>query len=154
MADYFAAVVAQAGAAQAKAAANWLMGDVSSALNRAGIGIEAIPVRPAQLAQLLARIADGTINHKIAKELFGLLWDANCDDANLVDSIINERGWKQISDSGALEAIVADVLAANPKSVEQYKAINALIGQAMKASKGQANPAQLTELLKQKIAAL
>ncbi|WP_338846921.1 Asp-tRNA(Asn)/Glu-tRNA(Gln) amidotransferase subunit GatB [Massilia sp. W12] len=159
MANYFGAVVEAAGPAHAKAAANWLMGEVSSSLNRAGIDIDAMPVRPAQLAQMLLRIADGTINQKIAKELFAALWEANREEANLADHIIAERGWKQISDSGALEAIVDSVLAANPKSIEQYKAgkeqaINALIGQAMKASKGQANPAQLTEMFKSRIAGM
>jgi aspartyl-tRNA(Asn)/glutamyl-tRNA(Gln) amidotransferase subunit B len=106
---------------------------------------------------MLKRIADGTISNKIAKEVFGAMWEAKSDDANLVDVIIEQKGLKQISDTGALEAIVNEVLANNEKSVEQYRAgkeaaINALIGQAMKASKGKANPAQLTELLKKKLA--
>jgi aspartyl-tRNA(Asn)/glutamyl-tRNA(Gln) amidotransferase subunit B len=106
---------------------------------------------------MLQRIADGTISNKIAKEVFAAMWEAKSADEQLVDAIIEAKGLKQISDSGALEAIVNEVLAANAKSVEQYRAgkeaaINALIGQAMKASKGKANPAQLTELLKQKLA--
>jgi aspartyl-tRNA(Asn)/glutamyl-tRNA(Gln) amidotransferase subunit B len=106
---------------------------------------------------MLKRIADGTISNKIAKEIFGDMWAENSDDENLVDVIIDKKGLKQISDTGALEAIVMEVLANNAKSVEQYRAgkeaaINALIGQAMKASKGKANPAQLTELLKKKLA--
>lgn len=156
MALYFEAVVATAGKENAKAAANWLMGDVSSTLNRENTDIVAAPVKPAQLANMLKRIADGTISNKIAKEIFGDMWAANTDDDNLVDTIIDQKGLKQISDTGALEAIVMEVLAANAKSVEQYRAgkeaaINALIGQAMKASKGKANPAQLTELLKKKL---
>jgi aspartyl-tRNA(Asn)/glutamyl-tRNA(Gln) amidotransferase subunit B len=157
MAVYFEAVVAKAGKENAKAAANWLMGDVSSTLNRENTDIGAAPVKPEQLAAMLKRIADGTISNKIAKEIFGAMWEANSADENLVDAIIDAKGLKQISDTGALEAIVNEVLAANEKSVEQYRAgkeaaINSLIGQAMKASKGKANPAQLTELLKKKLA--
>ena len=157
MARYFEAVVAKAGKDNAKAAANWLMGDVASTLNREGVEIAAAPVSAAQLALMLQRIADGTISNKIAKEVFAAMWEAKSADEQLVDAIIEAKGLKQISDSGALEAIVNEVLAANAKSVEQYRAgkeaaINALIGQAMKASKGKANPAQLTELLKQKLA--
>jgi aspartyl-tRNA(Asn)/glutamyl-tRNA(Gln) amidotransferase subunit B len=158
MATYYEAVVAKAGKDNAKAAANWLMGDVSSALNRADVGIEASPVEASQLALLLKRIADGTISNNAGKKVFGLMWEAQSEDEHLADAIIEREGLKQISDTGALEAIVDEVLAANAKSVEQYKAgkeaaINALIGQCMKASKGKANPAQVTELLKKKLAA-
>ena len=157
MATYFEAVVAKAGKEQAKAAANWLMGDVSSTLNREGVDIADAPVKAQQLALLLQRIADGTISNKIAKEVFAAMWEARSEQATLADDIIEAKGLKQISDSGALEKIVDEVLAANAKSVEEYragkeKAFNALIGQAMKATKGKANPAQLTELLKQKLA--
>lgn len=157
MAAYFEAVVAKAGKEQAKPAANWLMGDVSSTLNREGVEIAAAPVKAEQLALLLQRIADGTISNKIAKEIFGAMWEAPTDRATMVDDIIEAKGLKQISDSGALEKIVDEVLAANAKSVEEFragkeKAFNALIGQAMKASRGKANPAQLTDLLKRKLA--
>jgi len=157
MATYFVAVVEKAGKENAKAAANWLMGDVASTLNREGVDLDDAPVSAAQLAALLKRIADGTISNKAAKEVFAGMWEAKSADENLVDSIIEAKGLKQISDSGALEAIVNDVIAANEKSVEQYRAgkeaaLNALIGQAMKASRGKANPAQLTELLKAKLA--
>jgi aspartyl-tRNA(Asn)/glutamyl-tRNA(Gln) amidotransferase subunit B len=157
MATYYEAVVAKAGKENAKAAANWLMGDVSSALNRADVAIEASPVEASQLALLLQRIADGTISNNAAKKVFSLMWDAQSADEHLADTIIEREGLKQISDTGALEAIVDEVLAANAKSVEQYRAgkeaaINALIGQCMKASKGKANPAQVTELLKKKLA--
>ena len=157
LAAYFEAVVAKAGKENAKAAANWLMGDVASTLNREGVGIGESPVEASQLALLLKRIADGTISNKIAKEVFGAMWEAKSTEENIADTIIDQKGLRQISDSGALEKIVDDVLAANEKSVEQYRAgkeaaINALIGQAMKASKGKANPAQLTELLKKKLA--
>jgi aspartyl-tRNA(Asn)/glutamyl-tRNA(Gln) amidotransferase subunit B len=157
MATYFVAVVEKAGKENAKAAANWLMGDVSSTLNREGVDLDDAPVSAAQLAALLKRIADGTISNKAAKEVFAGMWEAKSSDENLVDAIIEAKGLKQISDTGALETIVNDVIAANEKSVEQYRAgkeaaLNALIGQAMKASRGKANPAQLTELLKAKLA--
>ena len=157
MATYFVAVVEKAGKENAKAAANWLMGDVSSTLNREGVDLADAPVSAAQLAALLKRIADGTISNKAAKEVFAGMWAAKSADENLVDTVIEAKGLKQISDTGALEAIVNDVIAANAKSVEQYRAgkeaaLNALIGQAMKASRGKANPAQLTELLKAKLA--
>jgi aspartyl-tRNA(Asn)/glutamyl-tRNA(Gln) amidotransferase subunit B len=157
LAAYFEAVVAIAGKQNAKAAANWLMGDVASTLNRENVDIDDSPVEASQLALLLVRIADGTISNKIAKEVFAAMWEAKSADEKIADVIIDQKGLRQISDSGALEAIVDEVLAANEKSVEQYRAgkeaaINALIGQAMKASKGKANPAQLTELLKKKLA--
>ena len=157
MASYFEAVVAAAGKDQAKPAANWLMGDVASTLNREDTDIADAPVKAAQLALLLKRIADGTISNKIAKEVFAGMWEAKSDKDALADDIIEAKGLKQISDSGALEAIVDQVLAANEKSVAEFRAgkeqaINALIGQAMKATRGKANPAQLTELLRKKLA--
>ncbi|WP_233878869.1 Asp-tRNA(Asn)/Glu-tRNA(Gln) amidotransferase subunit GatB [Paraburkholderia flagellata] len=156
MASYFEAVVAKAGAAQAKVAANWLMGEVSSQVNREGLEIDASPVSAAQLALLLQRIADGTISNKIAKEVFQAMWDEKAADEGAADRIIEAKGLKQISDTGALEAIIDEVLAANQKSVEEFragkeKAFNALIGQAMKATKGKANPQQVNELLKKKL---
>ena len=156
MAAYFEAVVAKLGASQAKAAANWLMGEVSSQLNRDGLEIGACPVSAAQLALVLQRIADGTISNKIAKEIFLAIWDEKATDDAAADRIIEAKGLKQISDTGALEAIIDEVLAANPKSVDEYragkeKAFNALIGQAMKATKGKANPQQVNELLKKKL---
>jgi aspartyl-tRNA(Asn)/glutamyl-tRNA(Gln) amidotransferase subunit B len=156
MALYFEAVVKAAGNAQAKPAANWMMGDVASTLNREATEISHSPVSAVQLALLLKRIADGTLSNKIAKEVFAAMWEAKSSAESLADDIIEAKGLKQISDSGALEQIIEQVLAENPKSVEEYragkeKAFNALIGQAMKASKGKANPAQLTELLKQKL---
>ncbi|MBA1364827.1 Asp-tRNA(Asn)/Glu-tRNA(Gln) amidotransferase subunit GatB [Burkholderia gladioli] len=156
MAAYFEALVGKAGVANAKVAANWLMGDVSSLLNREGIEIDASPVSAAQLALVLQRIADGTISNKIAKEIFQAIWDERAGDEAAADRIIEAKGLKQISDSGALEAIIDEVLAANAKSVEEFragkeKAFNALVGQAMKATKGKANPAQVNELLKKKL---
>jgi aspartyl-tRNA(Asn)/glutamyl-tRNA(Gln) amidotransferase subunit B len=156
MAAYYEAVVGKVGPANAKVAANWLMGEVSSQLNREGLEIDASPVSSAQLALLLQRIADGTISNKIAKEIFLAIWEEKATDEAAADRIIEAKGLKQISDTGALEAILDEVLAANQKSVEEFragkeKAFNALIGQAMKATKGKANPAQVNELLKKKL---
>jgi aspartyl-tRNA(Asn)/glutamyl-tRNA(Gln) amidotransferase subunit B len=157
MAHYFQAVVAHAGKEQAKPAANWLMGDISSILHRTGIDIADIPVTAVQLALLLQRIADGTISNKIAKEVFATMWETPSDQACLADDVIEAKGLKQISDGSVLEAIIDEVLSSNAKSVEEFrsgkeKAFNALIGQVMKASKGKANPGQLTALLKEKLA--
>ena len=157
-AAYFEAVVAKAGKASAKPAANWIMGELSSQLNREDIGIDASPVSSVQLAGLLARIADNTISNKIAKEVFQLMWEARATDDGAADRIIEEKGLKQITDTGAIEKIIDEVLAANAKSVEEFragkeKAFNALVGQAMKATKGKANPAQVNELLKKKLGA-
>jgi aspartyl-tRNA(Asn)/glutamyl-tRNA(Gln) amidotransferase subunit B len=139
---------------QAKLAANWLMGEVSRRLNNESIGIEAAPVRPAALAELIKRIADGTVSNNGARQVFDALWSAEGSD---VDALIEAKGLKQMSDSGELATIVDAVLAANPKSVEEYragkdKAFNALVGQAMKATQGKGNPAQVNELLKKKLA--
>ncbi|VVD76749.1 Asp-tRNA(Asn)/Glu-tRNA(Gln) amidotransferase subunit GatB [Pandoraea anhela] len=157
-AAYFEAVVARAGKANAKPAANWIMGELSSLLNREDLAIDASPVSSAQLAGLLARIADNTISNKIAKEVFQLMWEARATDDGAADRIIEEKGLKQITDTGAIEKIIDEVLAANAKSVEEFragkeKAFNALVGQAMKATKGKANPAQVNELLKKKLGA-
>jgi aspartyl-tRNA(Asn)/glutamyl-tRNA(Gln) amidotransferase subunit B len=132
------------------------MGEVSSQLNREGLEIDVSPVTAEQLALLLQRIADGTISNKIAKEVFLAMWEEKAEGADAADRIIEAKGLKQISDTGALEAIIDEVLAANQKSVEEYragkeKAFNALIGQAMKATKGKANPQQVNELLKKKL---
>ncbi len=161
MAAYFEAALAASPngdkATQAKQIANWLMGDVSSTLNREGIDISAIPVNAAQLALLLQRIADGTISNKIAKEVFAAMWQTPSADVDLADKVIDAKGLKQISDVGALEKIIDEVMAANQQSVDEYragkeKAFNALVGQAMKATKGKGNPAQVNELLKKKLA--
>jgi aspartyl-tRNA(Asn)/glutamyl-tRNA(Gln) amidotransferase subunit B len=137
-----------------KAAANWVMGEFSAALNASGLAIESAPVSPARLAGLIARVLDGTINNKTAKDVFAALWAGEGEDA---DAVIEARGLKQISDTGAIEKIVDDVLAANAKSVEEFragkeKAFNALVGQAMKATKGKANPTQVNEILRRKLA--
>ncbi|MGA7811831.1 Asp-tRNA(Asn)/Glu-tRNA(Gln) amidotransferase subunit GatB [Caballeronia sp.] len=157
MSVYFEAVANKVGPANAKLAANWLMGEVSSQLNRDSLEISEMPVSAAQLALLIQRIADGTISNKIAKDIFQAIWEEKATDEAAADRIIDAKGLKQISDSGALEAILDEVMAANQKSVDEFrsgkeKAFNALIGQAMKATKGRANPQQVTELLKKKLA--
>jgi len=143
---------------QAKLAANWVIGEVASAVNSAGLEIGASPVSAPQLAGLLRRIADATISGKIAKDVFRMMWDAMSPQADIADVLIEEKGLRQISDSGALGSLIDTVLAANAKSVEEYragneKAFNALVGQAMKASKGKANPQQVNALLKEKLGA-
>jgi aspartyl-tRNA(Asn)/glutamyl-tRNA(Gln) amidotransferase subunit B len=151
LADYFTALL-KAGAPDAKIAANWILGELSSRLNEAGIEANAAPVSAQALAGLLGRIADGTLSGKLAKEVFGYMWAGEGD----ADQIIAARGLKQETDTGAIEKIVEEVLAANQKSVDEFragkeKAFNALVGQAMKASKGKANPAQVGEILKRKL---
>jgi aspartyl-tRNA(Asn)/glutamyl-tRNA(Gln) amidotransferase subunit B len=147
---------AAARGAQAKLLANWMLADVAAALNRDGIEIDGAPLRPAQLARLVARILDGTISGKIARELFAALWAAPDSPDDAVDREIDARGLRQISDTGALEALVDEVLAANPKSVEEFragkeKAFNALVGQVMKASRGKANPQAVNQLMRQRL---
>jgi aspartyl-tRNA(Asn)/glutamyl-tRNA(Gln) amidotransferase subunit B len=153
---YFESVVGVVGPTHAKLAANWLMGEVSSQLNRDSLDIANSPVSPAQLGLVIQRVADGTISNKIAKDIFQAIWEEKATDDSATDRIIEAKGLKQISDTGALEAIIEEVMAANQKSVDEYrsgkeKAFNALIGQAMKATKGRANPQQVNELLKKKL---
>ena len=138
---------------QPKLVANWLMGELSRRLNAKELAIGASPVGATALAAMIARIADGTISNNGAKQVFDALWTGETQD---VDTLIETLGLKQMSDDGALSAIVDAVLAANPKSVEEFragkdKAFNALVGQAMKATKGKGNPSQVGELLKQKL---
>jgi aspartyl-tRNA(Asn)/glutamyl-tRNA(Gln) amidotransferase subunit B len=154
-ASYYEDCAAAAGRDNAKSCANWVMGEVAARLNKEGLDIAAAPVSSAQLAGLVGRIADNTISHKIGKEVFDALWAGEGHDA---DDIIGKKGLKQITDAGAIEAIIDEVLAANPKFVEEFragkdKAFNALVGQVMKASKGKANPQQVTDLLRKKLTA-
>jgi aspartyl-tRNA(Asn)/glutamyl-tRNA(Gln) amidotransferase subunit B len=145
---------------QAKLVSNWLMGEVSRRLNAAEQSIEQSPISATLLAAMISRIADGTISNNGAKQVFDALWNGeNADatsDATRVDAVIEAKGLKQMSDTGELERILDEVLAANAKSVEEFragkeKAFNALVGQAMKATKGKANPAAVNELLKKKL---
>ncbi|WP_198971249.1 Asp-tRNA(Asn)/Glu-tRNA(Gln) amidotransferase subunit GatB [Xylophilus sp. ASV27] len=150
-AAYFEAAV-QAGAAS-KLASNWIMGELSRRLNAGGIDIAQAPVTAAQLGALIGRIGDGTVSNNAARQVFEALWNGEGSD---VDAVIEAKGLRQVNDSGALEAILDEVIAANPKNVEEFragkdKAFNALVGQAMKASKGKANPAQVNELLRKKL---
>jgi aspartyl-tRNA(Asn)/glutamyl-tRNA(Gln) amidotransferase subunit B len=151
MAAYFEATAQASG--QPKLASNWIMGEVSRRLNAGEAGIEQSRVSSAQLAGLIVRIADGTISNAAGRQVFEALWNAEGQEA---DAIIEARGLKQMKDTGALERIIDEVVAANPDNVAQFragkdKAFNALVGQIMKASKGKANPQQVNDLLRQKI---
>lgn len=151
MAAYFEDTAQACG--QPKLASNWVMGEISRRLNTEEIGMDAVKVSSAQLGQLIARISDNTISNNAAKQVFEALW---VGEGSEVDAVIAAKGLKQMNDSGALEKIIDEVIAANPANVEQYKAgkdkaFNALVGQVMKASKGKANPAQVNALLKAKL---
>jgi len=155
LADFFEDTVkAAGGVAQAKPSANWVMVELLGALSKAEKEITDSPVSPAQLGGMIARIADNTISGKIAKQVFAEMMSGSGQTA---DQIIAEKGLKQETDTGAIEAIIRDVLAANPAMVADVKggkekAFNGLVGQVMKASKGKANPAQVNELMKKLLA--
>jgi aspartyl-tRNA(Asn)/glutamyl-tRNA(Gln) amidotransferase subunit B len=149
---YFEALVAASGAAQAKLAANWVMGELSSALNRDNLEIGDSRVSPQALAGLLARIVDQTISGKIAKDVFEEMWSGG----GAADAIIAAKGLEQITDSGAIESVIDAVMAANPKQLADFRAgkdklFGFFVGQVMKSTQGKANPAQLNELLKRKL---
>jgi aspartyl-tRNA(Asn)/glutamyl-tRNA(Gln) amidotransferase subunit B len=151
-ADYFEAVVAELD--DPKLAANWVSGELSAALNRDNLEIETSKVSAVALAGLLKRIQDNTISGKIAKDVFAAMWEEGGD----ADSIIDSKGLKQITDSAAIEAIVEQVIAANPEQVEQFRAgkdkvLGFLVGQIMKASQGKANPGQVNQILRAKLSA-
>jgi aspartyl-tRNA(Asn)/glutamyl-tRNA(Gln) amidotransferase subunit B len=150
MAAYFEETAKTCG--QAKLASNWIMGELSRRMNADDIGMDQLPVTAAQLGGLIQRIADDTISNNAAKQVFDALWSQGGD----VDAIIEAKGLRQMNDTGALEAIIDEVLAANPKNVEEFKAgnakaLNGLVGPIMKASKGKANPAQVNALLLKKL---
>jgi len=152
MAAYFEDAAKACG--QPKLVSNWVMGEISRRLNTEEIGMDAVKVSSQQLGALIGRISDSTISNNSAKQVFEALWSGEGSD---VDAIIEAKDLKQSNDTGALEAIIDEVIAANPANVEQYragkdKAFNALVGQVMKASKGKANPGQVNELLKAKLA--
>jgi aspartyl-tRNA(Asn)/glutamyl-tRNA(Gln) amidotransferase subunit B len=160
MAAYFEATAKACG--QPKLASNWIMGEVSRRLNAADVGFDNLPVSSAQLGALIQRIQDSTISNNAAKDVFDALWQnatAVSDNGKAlaeVDALIDAKGLKQMNDTGALEAIIDEVLAANPKNVEEFKAgnakaLNGLVGPIMKASKGKANPAQVNALLMKKL---
>lgn len=152
MAAYFENVAKMCG--QPKLTSNWVMGEISRRLNNEEIGMESVKISTEQLAQLITRIADNTISNNAAKQVFEIIWAGNGDN---VDAIIEAKGLRQMNDTAALEKIIDEVIAANPANVEQYragkdKAFNALVGQVMKASRGKANPQQVNDLLKAKLA--
>ncbi len=160
MAAHFEATAKACG--QPKLASNWIMGEVSRRLNAADVGFDNLPVSSAQLGALIQRIQDSTISNNAAKDVFDALWQnatAVSDNGKAlaeVDALIDAKGLKQMNDTGALEAIIDEVLAANPKNVEEFKAgnakaLNGLVGPIMKASKGKANPAQVNALLMKKL---
>ncbi len=148
IADYYEAVAA---GRDGKAAANWVINDLLGALNRAGNDIEESPITPDQLGAIIDLIKEGTISGKIAKDLFEIVWNEGGDPKKLVE----ERGMKQVTDTGAIEKAVDDVIAANPEKVEQAKAKPTLagwfVGQVMKATGGKANPQSVNELVKAKL---
>lgn len=158
LADYFDQVAELS--QDAKLAANWVTGEFSAQLNKTGLEISAAPLSPAQLAGLVARIKDDTINNKAAKEVFAALWDQEGADA---DAIIEAKGLKQVTDTGALAALVDEVIANNPKQVENYlaaeedkraKMVGFFVGQLMKATKGTANPKAINDILNEKLSQL
>ena len=151
LADYYEVVV-KAADSDPKLCANWVMGDLAGALNKAALEIEQSPIEPERLAGLIRRIADNTISGKIAKQVFEALWESG----ETADTIIDQQGLRQITDTSAIEAIIDGIIAANPQQVEQYRAgkdklFGFFVGQAMKATQGKANPAQLNELLRKKL---
>ncbi len=153
VANFFEAAVAVASAASAKLAANWVVGELAARLNKEGKELSVSPVSAAQLGGLVARIADNTISNSIAKKVFDALWNGEGSSA---DEVIEKQGLKQITDTGAIEALIDEVLANNAAMVAEFrsgkeKAFNALVGQAMKATKGKANPQQVNELLRKKL---
>lgn len=150
-ARYFEAVAKLSG--QGKLAANWIAGEIAARLNREEKTLADVPVSAERFSGLLVRIADNTLSNKLAKQVFDAMWDGELD----ADAIIERDGLKQVSDAGAIEKLVEEAIAANPKAVEEFragkeKALNALAGQVMKASRGKANPGQVQEILRQKLA--
>jgi aspartyl-tRNA(Asn)/glutamyl-tRNA(Gln) amidotransferase subunit B len=149
-ADYFEVVATDMG--DPKLAANWVTGELSAVLNRDNLDISASRVEATALAGLLKRIQDNTISGKIAKEVFAAMWKSG----DTADAIIEAQGLKQITDSGAIEAIVEQVIADNPEQVQQFrdgkeKVLGYLVGQVMQASKGKANPGQANQVLRAKL---
>ena len=154
MADYFESTVAVAGKGSAKPCANWVTVNLAARLNKEGLEIAGSPVSPQQLGGLIRRIADNTISNNIAKKVFEALWNG---EGATADEIIDRQGLQQITDTGAIEALVDEVLAANAANVAEFragkeKAFNALVGQVMKAARGKANPQQVNDLLRRKLA--
>jgi len=157
LADYFETAARGAAGAVPKLCANWIAGALGARLNDEGLDIGESRVGAGQLRKLVERIADGTVSGKTAKDVFDAMWAGEASGDDAADAIIASRGLKQISDSGELGKVADDVIAANPQQVADYrggkeKAFNSLVGQVMKATKGKANPQQVTEILKRKLA--
>lgn len=155
LADYFEAAV-EAGGGEARLVANWVLGELSAALNRGDLALSAAPVSPAALAGLIKRIADETLSNKIAKQVFEAMWRGEGD----ADEIIEKQGLKQVTDAGEIERLVDEVIAENPAQAEQYRKVPAekqgklrgyFVGAAMKKSAGKANPQQVNELLAERL---
>ena len=149
--DYYDTVAKQS---DAKLAANWVMGNLSGALNKADLDIKDSPVTADMMAGMLKRIADNTISGKIAKDVFEAMWAGEGD----ADTIIESKGLKQITDTGAIESMIDEIIANNPSQVEEFRAgkekiLGFFVGQVMKASKGKANPGQVNQLLRDKLKA-
>jgi len=149
---YFESAFAEADAPQAAVLANWILGDLTGALNKAGLDINESPISAAALVQLVARITDETISGKIAKQVFDAMWQGE----GSADEIIEARGLRQITDSGTIETLIDEVIAANPEQVEQFRAgkekvLGFFVGQVMKESRGKANPGQVNALLRDKL---
>jgi aspartyl-tRNA(Asn)/glutamyl-tRNA(Gln) amidotransferase subunit B len=149
---YFEKAYAEGDAAAAAQLVNWILGDLSGALNKAGVDIADSPIAPSMLAQLVARIVDDTISGKIAKQVFEAMWQGEGG----ADEIIEARGLRQITDSGAIETLIDEVIAANPEQVEQFRAgkekvLGFFVGQVMKQSRGKANPGQVNQILREKL---
>jgi len=153
IANYFEDSVAVAGKANAKTCANWVMGELAGRLKREELDVTGSPVSAAQLGGLIARIADATISNALARTVFDTLWSGEGQSA---DEIIDREGLQQITDNSALEALLDEIIAGNPAMVAEWragkeKALNALIGKAMQATRGKANPQRVNELLRQKL---
>src|SRR5690606_8351148 len=149
LADYFEATAAKS---DPKLAANWILGDLSAALNREGLEVDDSRIRPEGLAELIARIADNTISGKIAKEVFDAMWAGEGTASGIIDA----RGLRQITDSSAIEAVVGKVIEANPGQAAEYrsgkdKLLGFFVGQVMKETKGKANPAEVNRILKERL---
>jgi aspartyl-tRNA(Asn)/glutamyl-tRNA(Gln) amidotransferase subunit B len=154
LADYFEQLLAETANKDPKMCANWIITTLLGALNKEGLEIDQSPVSAQQLGGVLVRISDNTISGKIAKQVFEALWKGEGNDA---DEVIEAKGLKQVTDTGAIEALVDEVIANNPAQVEQYKGgkeqlLGFFVGQIMKASKGKANPGQVNQMLKKKLA--
>jgi aspartyl-tRNA(Asn)/glutamyl-tRNA(Gln) amidotransferase subunit B len=154
LADYFEQLLAETANKDPKMCANWIITTLLGALNKEGLEIDQSPVSAQQLGGVLVRISDNTISGKIAKQVFEALWKGEGKDA---DEVIEAKGLKQVTDTGAIEALVDEVIANNPAQVEQYKGgkeqlLGFFVGQIMKASKGKANPGQVNQMLKKKLA--